>query len=64
MTYNEAYKQLSTLVEQIENNEIQLDTLAQKVAQAKELITFCEVKLRIIDEEVAAALGDNNPPTP
>ncbi len=61
LTYNEAYQQLSTLVEQIEDNEIQLDTLAEKVAQAKELIAFCETKLRTIDNEVTQALGDNNP---
>ena len=61
LTYNEAYQQLSTLVEQIEDNEIQLDTLAEKVAQAKELITFCEIKLRTIDTEVTQALGDSNP---
>lgn len=61
LTYKEAYQQLSTLVEQIEDNEIQLDTLAEKVAQAKELIAFCETKLRTIDTEVKQALGDNNP---
>lgn len=60
-TYNEAYKQLATLVEQIEDNEIQLDTLAEKVAQAKELIAYCETKLRKIDDEVTAVLADNNP---
>ena len=63
LTYNEAYQQLSTLVEQIEDNEIQLDKLAEKVAQAKELIAFCETKLRTIDNEVTQALGDNNPDT-
>ena len=61
LTYNEAYQQLATLVEQIEDNEIQLDTLAEKVAQAKELIAFCETKLRTIDDEVTAAFADNNP---
>ena len=60
LTYNEAYQQLATLVEQIEDNEIQLDTLAEKVAQAKELIAFCETKLRTIDDEVTAAFADNN----
>ena len=58
MTYNEAFKQLSTLVEQIEDNEIQLDTLAEKVAQAKELIAFCETKLRTIENDVTEAFSD------
>ena len=61
LTYNEAYQQLSTLVEQIEDNEIQLDTLAEKVAQAKELIAFCETKLRTIDNEVTQAFADDRP---
>lgn len=61
MTYNEAYKQLSILVEQIEDNEIQLDTLAEKVEQAKELIAFCETKLRTIDNEVTDAFADRKP---
>ena len=61
LTYNEAFQQLSTLVEQIEDNEIQLDTLAEKVAQAKELIAFCETKLRTIDNEVTQAFAGNRP---
>lgn len=61
LTYNKAYSDLSKLVDQIEDDKIQLDTLADKVKQAKELIDFCENKLRTIDKDVKAALTDKKP---
>ncbi len=54
-TYSEAYSKLEKLVEQIESDDIQLDTLAGKVKQANELIGFCEDKLRTIEKEVGDA---------
>jgi len=50
LNYNEAYQKLQTLVRQLENEEIQLDTLAEKVQEATELINYCETKLRVIEE--------------
>jgi len=61
LTYNKAYSDLEKLVDQIEDDKIQLDTLAEKVKQAKELIEFCETKLRNIDKEVKIAMTDNEP---
>ena len=61
LTYNQAYSELSKLVDQIEDDKIQLDTLAEKVKQAKELIDYCETRLRSIDKNVEAALSDKKP---
>jgi len=58
LTYNEAYSKLSTLVDEIEDDKIQLDTLAEKIKQAKELIDYCETQLRVIDRDVTAALKE------
>jgi exodeoxyribonuclease VII small subunit len=58
LTYNEAYNELSKLVDQIEDDQIQLDTLAEKVKQAKELIDYCEARLRTIEKNVESALSD------
>jgi len=63
LTYNQAYNELSKLVDQIEDDKIQLDTLADKVKQAKELIDYCETRLRSIDKDVEAALTDKKPAT-
>lgn len=61
LTYNKAYIDLSKLVDQIEDDKIQLDSLAEKVKQAKVLIEFCETKLRVIDKEVKAVLVEKKP---
>jgi exodeoxyribonuclease VII small subunit len=51
MTFEEAFNNLTLLVEEIEDDEIQLDSLAENVKKANELILFCETKLRTIKEE-------------
>ena len=56
MNYNEAYTELEKLVHQLEDDSIQLDTLAEKVVRAKELIVICEEKLRSIEGEVKTNL--------
>ena len=56
LTYNEAYAELEKLVHQLEDDSIQLDTLAEKVIHAKELIAICEEKLRTIEGEVRTNL--------
>ena len=43
--------ELEKLVEQIEDENIQLDTLAGKVKAANELIKYCETRLRTIEDE-------------
>ncbi len=58
LKYSEAYAELEKIVAQIEDEEIQLDTLAEKVKYAKELIEFCENRLRQIDTEVQQAIKD------
>lgn len=60
LTYSEAYSKLEKLVDQIENDTIQLDTLAEKIKQANELIKFCETKLRTIEKEVSEATDNKS----
>jgi len=61
LTFDKAFDELTKLVEQIEDNKIQVDTLSQKVKEANELIRFCETKLRKIEKEIDAASGDDFP---
>lgn len=51
LTFDKAYNELNKLVEQIEDDKIQVDTLAEKVKQANELIKFCVTRLRTIENE-------------
>ena len=50
ITYSQAQKKLEEIVAQMENNEIDLETLSVKLIEAKELVKTCETKLRNIEE--------------
>ncbi len=52
LTFDNAFANLEKLVEQIEDENIQLDTLAEKVKEANELIQYCETRLRTISADV------------
>lgn len=54
MTFDKAYAGIEEIVQQIENEAIPLDQLAEKVKKAKELIAFCNEKLRNIEAELKA----------
>ena len=56
LSYTEALSKLEEIVEQIEDDSIMLDTLTEKVAQANELIKYCEGKLRTIEGDVRDVL--------
>jgi len=51
-TYEEAYKELTEIASEIENDTISVDQLAQKVKRASELIKICQSKLREAETEV------------
>lgn len=57
LTFDTAFAQLERLVAEIEDEQIQLDTLAGKIKEANELIKFCETKLRSIREDVDKLQG-------
>jgi len=52
LTFDKAFSDLTKLVNQIEDDKIQVDTLSEKVKEANDLIKFCETKLRTIDKDV------------
>lgn len=52
-TFDDAWKALEKLVTEIEDETIPLDELATKVKAAKQLIKFCEEKLRGIEKDLS-----------
>ena len=52
ITFDKAYAEIEEIVQQIENEAIPLDLLAERVKKAKELIAFCNDKLRNIEAEL------------
>lgn len=52
MTYEKAIAELQSIVEALENDDINMDNLLEKVKRAKHLLEFCKGKLRAVDTEV------------
>lgn len=52
LSYEEAYQELIAIAEEIQNESVSVDVLAQKVKRASELITYCQEKLRSTETEV------------
>lgn len=58
MKYEEAIQELEQIVRQMEDGELDIDTLGEKLKTAKELIKFCKDKLTKTDEEIKKILAD------
>ena len=57
-TYKSAVEELEKIVEEIENESIDVDVLAEKVKRASYLIKLCKKKLKSTDDEVKGILTD------
>ena len=51
-SYEAAYEELENIAVAIENDEISIDLLSEKVARAAYLVQFCQDKLRKAEEDV------------
>lgn len=60
MTYTEAYEALLTIVNELEQGEISIDELSEKVKRASELIAICKEKLQATELDVQAILKNLN----
>ncbi|MBS4014111.1 MAG: exodeoxyribonuclease VII small subunit [Bacteroidetes bacterium] len=60
ISYSEAIEELEIIVEDIENENISIDLLSEKVKRAAELIKICKEALKITDEEVNKILEELN----
>ena len=58
ITYSEAIAEIEEITEKIENNEFDVDLLAQNVKRIAELIKLCKAKLKSTEEEVEKILMD------
>ncbi len=56
--YTEAFKELQEIVTEIEQGEISVDELSQKVKRASRLITICKNKLATTEEDVNQILRE------
>ncbi|MCX8082744.1 MAG: exodeoxyribonuclease VII small subunit [bacterium] len=57
LTYKKAISELEEIVREIENEEIDVDNLLDKVKRASFLIKYCKAKLRDTEAEVKEVLS-------
>jgi exodeoxyribonuclease VII small subunit len=58
LNYAEAFEELQSIVNEIENGEISVDELSDKVKRATDLIRICKIKLTTTEENVNKILND------
>lgn len=58
LKYEEAYQELETIVNQIEDGEIGIDELSEKIKRASHLLKFCKSKLISTQQDVEKILKD------
>lgn len=59
ITYEEALKELQTIVQALQEGNIGIDDLSEKVSRAGELIQYCREKLRKTEVDLAGLLMGN-----
>jgi exodeoxyribonuclease VII small subunit len=57
-TYREAISEIEEILGNIENDELEVDDLVEKVRKVTELLKFCKDKLYKTQEEVEKALKE------
>ncbi|MBP1613771.1 MAG: exodeoxyribonuclease small subunit [Bacteroidetes bacterium] len=57
-TYSQAIERLEKIVRQIDNNELDIDLLSEKIKEANEIIAFCSAKLMKADAEIEKLLEE------
>ena len=58
LNYSDAYQELMEIVQEIENGDISVDVLSEKVNRASILLRFCKEKLKQTEVDVDQILKD------
>lgn len=58
VNYREAVSEIEEILQQIENNELDVDELAEKVKRVSVLLKFCKDKLQKTNEQVEQILKE------
>lgn len=58
ISYNDAVEEIEEILHQIENEELDIDILSEKVKRVSTLLKLCKKKLHQTEEEVQKILED------
>ena len=57
-TYTAAFEELKEIVDQLENDSISVDELAEKMKRATDLMKICKDKLTKTEEEINKTISE------
>lgn len=57
MKYEEAVRELEAIVDKLENDELDIDSMAERLKEAQKLIKLCKDKLTKTDDEIKKLLN-------
>lgn len=60
MKYEEAIKTLETIARQLEQNELPIDKIADRLREAQKLVAFCQQQLTDVDGEIQKIIGEED----
>lgn len=58
LSYKEAITEIDEILSQLENNELDVDELSEKVKRVSRLVTLCKEKLHNTEQEVDKILKE------
>lgn len=58
LSYDKAFSELKEIMEALQDDEIAIESLAEKVKRATELIKLCSSKLRDTEAEISKVMKD------
>ncbi len=59
MKYEEAISTLETIARQLEQNELPIDQIADRLREAQKLVAFCRAQLTGVDAEIKKIIDEN-----
>jgi exodeoxyribonuclease VII small subunit len=60
-TFDSAFKELNSIVKDLEHDDVSIDIISVKINRAIELINFCRQKLILTDKEIEDTLKGFQP---
>ncbi|MBR5697496.1 MAG: exodeoxyribonuclease VII small subunit [Prevotella sp.] len=58
MKYEEAVTRLEEIVKKMENDELDIDQMAQQLKEAQQLIRLCKDRLTKVDADIKAVMDE------
>ena len=58
LTYKEAIEEMETILEKLENEELDVDKLTENVKRISYLLQFCKEKLTSTEEEIQKIINN------